>query len=233
VKLIFDIGFNVGKFTLKCNELHPEAKIVGVEANINLFYGLKNKGFKKLTLINKLVSDVDNEKKTLFIDPQQPGISTALEAYTKDSRFKKGSKYLRENNSNWSSKEEVSSITMDTMIKKYGKPDLVKIDVEGYEYNVLKGLTEKVGKICFECHEEEKDKLYLCIEHLQKLGYEEFGFIGYLDEGDKYDLLTYSELGDPYLEEPKKYSDWRSLENEIEQSFIEDRRVNYGMFWSK
>ena len=32
------------------------------------------------------------------------------------------------------------------MLERYGMPDLIKIDVEGYEYNVLIGLTQKIHK---------------------------------------------------------------------------------------
>ena len=73
----------------------------------------------------------------------------------------------------------------------------------------------------------------MCVEHLIKLGYKEFGFIGFLDEGDIYENLTYSQSGDPYLIEPDKYVPWKSLKDDLEDSFDTERRVNYGMLWCK
>lgn len=233
INLIFDIGFNMGDFTKVCNALHPSSKIIGVEANRLLFPLLKDQNFKNLTLINYLVSNVDEDTKTLHIDLNQSGISTASTEFMKNSRFTRGSKYLRKFNSNWSYQLKVKTITLDKMIKRFGNPEVIKIDVEGYELEVLLGLTRKSGKICFECHEEEGEKINSCVDHLLKLGYKEFGLIGYFDEGNGFDKLTYSKDGDPYLLEPENYYCWGDLKIEIETCFIPTRRVNYGMLWAR
>jgi FkbM family methyltransferase len=44
----------------------------------------------------------------------------------------------------------VNTITLDTLIAKYGIPDFIKIDVEGNEKNVIKGLSAPVPCISFE-----------------------------------------------------------------------------------
>ena len=44
----------------------------------------------------------------------------------------------------WDKSYEVPVDTLDNMIEKYGTPKFIKIDVEGYEYEVLQGLTKKV-----------------------------------------------------------------------------------------
>lgn len=233
MSLIFDIGFNNGEFVEACNKIYPDHTVVSAEANISLCFRARKKNFKNFKLINYLVCEIDNSVRQLHIDINQDGISTASEEFMKNSRFSKGSKYLKENNSNWSHVVDVPTVTLDKMIEKYGKPKILKIDVEGYEYQVLLGLSQKVGKICFECHEEEKNKINMCIEHLIKLGYKEFGFIGFLDEGDIYENLTYSQSGDPYLVEPDKYVSWKLLKDDLEDSFDTERRVNYGMLWCK
>ena len=150
-----------------------------------------------------------------------------------DSRFTRGSKYLQENSARWFSVGDIQTIILDTLIEEYGSPDLIKIDVEGYEYSVIRGLTQKAAKICFECHEEERDKLHNTIKHLIELGYTEFGFIGYLEEENVFERLTFSDKGDPYLVEPRSYSTWEELKEDIERAFKPERRINYGMFWCK
>ena len=173
----------------------------------------------------------DNLYEDFYIEPNQNGISTASTKFMENSRFAKGSKNLPPNSANWELKTQVKTITLNELTKTYGTPDLLKIDVEGYEYEVLRGLTTKQQTICFEWHEEEYDSLLKCIEHLQKLGYEEFGIIGYFDEGDVFDKVTYSDKGDPYLTEPKNYYSWKELD--VGRLIKADRRVNYGMMFVK
>ena len=105
----------------------------------------------------------------------------------------------------------------------------MKIDVEGYEYEVLKGLTTKQQMISFEWHEEDAEGLLNCVEHLQQLGYREFGTIGYFDEGNVFEEVTYSDQGDPYLTEPEEYYSWEELN--IKRLIKPQRRVNYGMMF--
>jgi len=57
----------------------------------------------------------------------------------------------------------VKTSTLDEMSKKYGIPDLVKIDVEGDEYNVLLGgkYTINIGKTVFiiELHNDKQHQM--------------------------------------------------------------------------
>ena len=231
MNLIFDIGYNKGEFTKVCFQMYPACKVVGVEANTSLIYNTPQT--PQLTLINKLASNAGGEKKNFYIDSEQDGISTACIEFIQNSRFTKGSKNLEPESGQWDTKTSVSTITLDEMVEEFGSPDLIKVDVEGYEYEVLSGLTQKHGKICWEWHEEQFDTLLKTIEYLLKVGYTEFGMIGYFDEGDVFEKFTYSSVGDPYLLEPGSYYQWEELKKEFEKMIKPDRRVDYGMMWCK
>jgi hypothetical protein len=62
--------------------------------------------------------------------------------------------------------------TLDVAILKYGLPDYCKIDVEGYELEVLTGLSQAIPMISYEYH-LRKDGLataLACLEHLSSFG---------------------------------------------------------------
>ena len=233
MNLIFDIGFNVGEFTQTCFNKYKECSVIAVEANPNLCNAVSQHFFTNynFSLLNNLVSNIEGEEINFYISHNATGVSTASTEFMENSRFTKGSKHLGENSINWAAPIKVQSTTVDAMIERYGMPDLIKIDVEGYELNVLSGLTQKANDICFEWHEEEKDNLYKILEHLQSLGYEQFGVIGWFDEGDVFEKATFSDKGDPYLEYPKNFYTLEDLE--LDKLINPERRVNYGMFFVK
>jgi len=72
---------------------------------------------------------------------------------------------------NWSKESLVPVTTLDMLIGKYGVPDFCKIDVEGYEYNVLRGLTQRVEVLSFEYTVPEfTNSVVQCIDYLSAIG---------------------------------------------------------------
>jgi FkbM family methyltransferase len=47
----------------------------------------------------------------------------------------------------WDREEVVQTTTLDALIDQFGVPDFCKIDVEGFEFEVLRGLSRPVGTI--------------------------------------------------------------------------------------
>src|SRR5207253_1750567 len=50
----------------------------------------------------------------------------------------------------WEKSEKVKMVTLDRLIEMYEIPDFIKIDVEGYELEVIRGLNQKVKSLSFE-----------------------------------------------------------------------------------
>src|ERR1700730_6629857 len=64
----------------------------------------------------------------------------------------------------------VAVTTLDALIQRFGAPDFIKIDVEGAELDVLRGLSQFVPLLSFEYHCNNIDRLRQCLSETTKLG---------------------------------------------------------------
>jgi hypothetical protein len=76
----------------------------------------------------------------------------------------------------------VRTTTLNTLFVTHGVPDLLKVDIEGYERTVLETLDRSVPALCFEWAEEGVLDIVAIVMHLAKLGFQSFA----LQDGDAY-----------------------------------------------
>ena len=170
IDIFFDIGAHKGEsinFFLK--EIKVK-KIISFEASpINFEFLKKKKNYyiKKFPNINIKIENIalgSENKNILFKQFDESSSSTF-------SRINKQSKYFKRkyNILNFLSKEEIFKSfnlkiqTLDNYmeINNLKKIDFIKIDTEGYEYEILKGLRDKmnnVGIIMIEHHYDDMIK---------------------------------------------------------------------------
>lgn len=70
----------------------------------------------------------------------------------------------------------VPGVTLDQLIARHGVPVFTKVDVEGYEAEVLAGLSRPCGTVSFEVTPEMPHLALACLDRLGVLGYTRFQF---------------------------------------------------------
>jgi FkbM family methyltransferase len=70
----------------------------------------------------------------------------------------------------WKGTQEVEVETIETYFAKYGVPDFVKIDVEGYELEVIRGLSRLPGYLSMEFTPEHIGRTMESIKLIEALG---------------------------------------------------------------
>ena len=157
--LVFDVGANEG------NRVHPflacYARVIAVEPQPSCIDILHKKFGDKIIIENVGLSDEPGELEMSIAS------DSTISSFSKDF-IKKTEK--RFEFSKWEKTIQVPVTTLDHMIEKYGVPNFCKIDVEGFELQVLKGLHSQIPLLSFEyCIPEMQDLLLSCLQYANTL----------------------------------------------------------------
>jgi FkbM family methyltransferase len=162
--LVFDIGAHVGDRTSSFRRLG--ARVVAVEPQWLLASALRHiHGRDPLVeIVCRAVGD-NAGKTVLHVNTNNPTVSTVSEAFVEGAGGAAGWE-----DQSWDDDVEVEVVTLDGLIARYGLPSFVKIDTEGAEDRVLRGLSHAVPKLSFEFTTIARDVAARCLERLSLLG---------------------------------------------------------------
>ena len=139
--VVFDIGANVGNRTRVFAELAD--LVVAVEPQYSCMESLQAefKGNRKVILVREAAGAKEGRG---YLRPS--GVLSSLSPSWIDAVKKSG----RFSCHSWGDPYPVGITTLDRLIQIFGVPSFVKIDVEGYEPEVLRGLSSPVGALSYE-----------------------------------------------------------------------------------
>jgi FkbM family methyltransferase len=163
--LCFDVGANVGNRTEIF--LKSGATVVCIEPEESCFINLHQQygNNPNVILINKGLAEKEGYL-TLHISENATTISTMSDKWITEGRFS--------NDFRWTKTQLVPVTTLDCLVKTYGTPKFCKIDVEGYEYQILRGLSKPIPYISFEFTREFFEDAKKCINHLLSINQAKF-----------------------------------------------------------
>jgi FkbM family methyltransferase len=168
--LCFDIGAHLGN---RIDAFRAcGARVVAVEPQPLCARYLQHRYAQDPNIILlQLGLDAAPGQRTLHLSSATPTVSSFatdwIQEVQKDRRFTP---------IKWDRQQCMPMLTLDNLIQEYGQPQFCKIDVEGFEEQVLQGLSHPIPMLSFEYIPIAKHRAQHCLTHLDALGAYRFNY---------------------------------------------------------
>lgn len=166
--LCFDIGAHLGSRVGPL--LYLGARVIAVEPQPNLVRIMRRwyAGNPNVTVLEQAVGAAPGAQ-TMLVCLREPTVSTLSPEWI--AGVKQSRKWDKVS---WDRRISVPVTTLDHLIAAYGRPAFCKIDTEGYEHEVLRGLSQPIPILSFEYNPLTIDLALRALDRLGALGDYEF-----------------------------------------------------------
>jgi FkbM family methyltransferase len=162
--LAFDVGAHVGNRVRVFRRIG--ARVIAVEpqpdfvALLRLLYGRES----GVVIEASGVAAVPGEGK-LHLSTRTPTVSTFADSWIDDVQTDRRFQRVR-----WDTVISVPLVSLDELITRHGEPQFCKIDVEGFEFEVLSGLSQPLPALSFEYIPVASARAIACVKRTSALG---------------------------------------------------------------
>jgi FkbM family methyltransferase len=140
--VVFDVGTHVGSRARAMRA--AGVKVIAFEPQQPFARFLRWSLPSDVTLVAAALGR-DQTEAELAVSTLHPTLSSLRTSFASEAADAPGFEHVR-----WDSRQKVRVVTLDSQIKNYGTPSYIKIDVEGFELEVLAGLTKPIAMLSVE-----------------------------------------------------------------------------------
>jgi len=164
--VVFDIGAHVGTRARAMRA--AGAKVVALEPQ-EIFARYLRLTLPKDIILLQAAAGGAEDMAEMAVSSRHPTVSSLKTRFVRDAADTPGFEHVR-----WDQRQQVRMVTLDSLIAQHGLPAYIKIDVEGFELDVLSGLSQPVPMVSVEYLPGFADLTHAVIDRLDQLGAYQF-----------------------------------------------------------
>ncbi|MEM7076233.1 MAG: FkbM family methyltransferase [Pseudomonadota bacterium] len=138
----FDVGAHVGTRTRAMRA--AGAQVVAIEPQDLFVRFLRHSLPRDVTLIAAALG-ASEQQASMAVSSRYPTVSSLKPDFVTEAKHAPGFGHVR-----WDRQQNVTMTTLDRLISEFGVPRYIKVDVEGYELDVLSGLSRPIELVSVE-----------------------------------------------------------------------------------